>query len=214
MSPYRMIQELNPIIRGWGNYFGIGTLRIFSRIDHYIWYRTWRYLTSKYKKVSRKILIQRYYQGIENPSKRLWHFHGIWEKASKDTKSRKGNISWLLLLSKLVKGLPAHMLRAPHKVLNTPIYIDSSPYEEWSTYIFNRRNSGKSSNNWSDLYKKQKGVCMVCEESLGYLLEENLEIHHVKPLSQNKDNNNINDINNLWLIHKSCHVQLTVNNLM
>lgn len=210
MSPYRIIQELNPIIRGWGNYFGIGTLRIFSRIDHYIWYRTWRYLTRKYKKVSRKILIQRYYQGIENPSKRLWHFHGTWEKASNDTKLRKGNVSWLLLLSKLVKGIPAHMLRAPQKMLNTPIYIDSTPYEEWSTYIFERRNSGKSSNNWSDLYKKQKGVCMVCEESLGYLLEESLEIHHVKPLSENKENKSVNDITNLWLIHKSCHKQITV----
>ena len=211
ISPYRMIQQLNPIIRGWGNYFGIGTLRVFSRIDHYIWYRTWRYLTKKYKKVSRKILIKRYYQGIENPSKRLWHFHGTWEKASNDTKLRKGNVTWLILLSKLVKGIPAHMLRAPQNMLNTPIYIDSTPYEEWSTYIFKRRNSGKSSNNWSDLYKKQKGVCMVCEESLGYLLEENLEIHHVKPLSTNKESKDVNNIKNLWLIHKSCHVHLTVN---
>ena len=38
---------------------------------------------------------------------------------------------------------------------------------------------------------------MICEESLGYLLEEHLEIHHVKPIIQNKDNNNINDIKNL-----------------
>lgn len=158
MSPYDMIQELNPIISVWGNYFciGTGTIRTFSRLDHYIWYRTWRYLTRKFKKVSRKLLVQRYYQGIKNPSKRLWHFHGTREEISKDTKLRKGNVSWLLLLSKLVNGIPSHLLRAPKKLLTTPIYIDSSLFEEWSTYIFKRRNYFKSSNNWSDLYKKQK----------------------------------------------------------
>lgn len=39
VSPYHLVNVLNPIIRGWGNYFGIGALRIFSRLDHYIWYR-------------------------------------------------------------------------------------------------------------------------------------------------------------------------------
>ena len=38
-SPYRIVTLLNPIIRGWGNYFGIGTLRVFSRLDHFLYYR-------------------------------------------------------------------------------------------------------------------------------------------------------------------------------
>ena len=38
-SPYRLVSILNPILRGFGNYFGIGTLRVFSRLDHFVYYR-------------------------------------------------------------------------------------------------------------------------------------------------------------------------------
>jgi len=75
-SVYKLIQLLNPIIRGWGNYFSVGTLRAFSRLDHFIFYRTYRFLCKKFKKVSKPILINRYYQGVESPSGRAWHFHG------------------------------------------------------------------------------------------------------------------------------------------
>jgi RNA-directed DNA polymerase len=69
-SPYRMISYLNPVIRGWGNYFGVGTLRAFSRMDHYIFIRTLRYIRRKFKKVNVSDLVQRYYQGVSNPSNR------------------------------------------------------------------------------------------------------------------------------------------------
>ena len=74
VSPYRLINILNPIIKSWGNYFGIGTLRIFSKLDHYIYYRIWRYLRRKYKKVSTKNLVNRYFQGVQTPSGRTWQF--------------------------------------------------------------------------------------------------------------------------------------------
>lgn len=57
ISPFRLIKILNPIITGWGNYFSIGTLRVFSRLDHFIYYRLWRYLRRKYKKVSTSKLV-------------------------------------------------------------------------------------------------------------------------------------------------------------
>jgi RNA-directed DNA polymerase len=36
LTPYKLILLLNPVIRGWGNYFAIGTKRAFSRLDHFI----------------------------------------------------------------------------------------------------------------------------------------------------------------------------------
>lgn len=83
ISPYRLVNVLNPIIRNWGNYFGIETLRIFSRLDHYIWYRIWRYLRRKYKKVSTKNLVSRYFQGVRTPSGRTWQFHGTFDSVNK-----------------------------------------------------------------------------------------------------------------------------------
>jgi len=92
-SPYRLISMLNPIIRGWKNYFGIGTLRIFSRLDHYIWYRIWRYLRRKYKKVSTKNLAKRYFKVAQTSFGRTWQFHGTFNSVNKDMIKRKGVVA-------------------------------------------------------------------------------------------------------------------------
>jgi RNA-directed DNA polymerase len=93
ISPFRLIKILNPVITGWGNYFSIGTLRVFSRLDHFIYYRLWRYLRRKYKKVPTSKLVDRYFQGIETPSGRTWQFHGIYNEANTDTVKRKGFVA-------------------------------------------------------------------------------------------------------------------------
>ena len=209
-SPYRMIETLNPIIRRWGNYFCIGTSRQFSRIDHYIYYRTWRYLRRKFKKVPVKILVDRFYQRVATPTNRLWQFHDTWNKSPKNLKIRKGKISWLLILCKLIKPMPAHMFRAENEVLKTSIYINPNPYDEWVTWIFEKRNVRKISNKWSELYKRQKGICVECGQSLGYLLEENLEIHHIKQVSKSGPENQVNRLSNLVLIHKNCRKAIPV----
>lgn len=204
-SPYRIIESLNPIIRGWGNYFGIGTLRQFSRLDHYIYYRTWRYLRMKFKKVPVGILVDRFYQGVVTPSGRVWQFHGIWNKSPENLTKRKGNISWLLILCKLVKPMPGHRFRAKNEVLKTSFYINPNPYKEWVTWVFEKRNVGQTSNKWSELYKRQKGICTECEQFLGYLLEDNLEIHHIEQVSKLGLKDQMNQPSNFVLIHKSCY---------
>jgi hypothetical protein len=62
-------------------------------LDHFIYYRIWRYLKRKFKKVSVKKLIERYYQGTETPTGRAWQFHGTLNKASKDILKRKGFVA-------------------------------------------------------------------------------------------------------------------------
>ena len=206
VSPYRLVNILNPIIRGWGNYFGIGTLRVFSRLDHYIWYRTWRYLRRKYQKVSTKTLIDRYYQGIQTPSGRTWQFHGIFNDVNKDTMKRKGSVAWLLLLSLLSSPVPAHVFSPSKSLLKSTYYIDESISTEYNLNVIKLRNKEKSANKWSLLYEKQRGLCDICGHSLGYLISENLEIHHLKRVSDLEIRDfQLKDIDNLRLIHKSCH---------
>lgn len=209
-SPYRIVEILNPIIRGWADYFGVGTLRQFSRLDHFIYYRTWRYLRRKYKKVPVGKLIERFYQGVPTPAGRTWQFHGTWNEAPINHTKRKGKISWLLILCKILKPVPAHMFRAPNEVLKTSPYIDSAPYEEWAVNLLAKRSAGKISNNWSELYKKQGGVCTECGQSLGYLLTENPEIHHIEQISTSGPKDHVNRLSNLKLMHKTCHRSVPV----
>ena len=203
-----MIETLNPLIRGWGNYYGVGTMRMFSKLDHFIFYRTWRYLRRKYKRVSVKILVQRYYQGIDSPTGRSWQFHGVWNQGSSNHRMRHGKVVWPLLFTKLINAMPAQMFRAPNEVLYTSGYITSEPYNKWAATILSRRYRGEVSNKWSALYKKQKGVCTECGQSLGYLLSENLEIHHVAPISTAEVCDKVHVLSNLRLIHKTCHKSL------
>ena len=201
-----MVNILNPIIRDWGNYFGIGTLRIFSRLDHYIWYRIWRYLRRKYKKVSTKNLVSRYFQGIKTPSGRTWQFHGTFNSVNISTLKRKGSIAWILLLSQLNTPVPAQMFSPTKALIKSTYYIDDSLFNEYNIKVINLRSKEKSVDKWSLLYKKQKGLCSICGQNLGYLISENLEIHHLKRVSQlDVGHPGLKDINNLQLVHKSCH---------
>lgn len=142
-SPYRLINILNPIIRDWKNYFVIGTLRIFSRLDYYIWYRIWRYLRRKYKKVSTKNLVKRYFQGVQTPSGRTWQFHGTFNSVNKEMMKRKESVAWVLLLSQFNKSVPAQMF-SPSKVLvKSTYYIDDLIFNEYNLRVVKLCSKGK-----------------------------------------------------------------------
>jgi RNA-directed DNA polymerase len=215
-SPYHIVTLLNPIIRGWGNYFGIGTLRVFSRLDHFLYYRLWRYLRRKYKKVSTGRLIERYFQGVSTPTGRTWQFHGTKSKSKSNQllsllKDRRGDIKWLILLCKLNTPVPAHMFKTSPKLRSTSKYVCGQEHTGWHERIVSLR-SQSWSNNWTELYKRQKGLCPLCKGSLGYLLEENLEIHHKETVAKAArtgvrgiTSQEINGLENLLLLHKTCH---------
>lgn len=110
LSPYRMIKLINPILRGWGNYFGIGHFpRTFSLLDHWIWHRSWRYLRRKFPETPRPILVSRFYQRVTSPRGRLWHFHATWTGPSADAKPRCADVIWITPPASMVEGVPAHM---------------------------------------------------------------------------------------------------------
>lgn len=207
VSPFCLIKIINPIITGWGNYFSIGTLRVFSRLDHFIYYRLWRYLRRKYKKVSTGILVERYFQGIDTPSGRVWQFHGTFNDVDKDTLKRKGSVAWIVLLSKLNEPVPAHTFSPNKDLIKTTYFVNETAFNNYNTNIVNLRGGKfKNFNNWSLLYTKQKGVCEICKLGLGYLTTENLEIHHLKGVADlDVDDPLLNDIKNLRLVHKLCH---------
>jgi RNA-directed DNA polymerase len=41
-----LISRINPIIRGWSNYYkGVTSKKIFSKLDNLVWKRLWRWYT-------------------------------------------------------------------------------------------------------------------------------------------------------------------------
>lgn len=49
LTPYILIVKLNPIIRGWGNYYcNVVSKKTFASLDWYIWHTVLRWLKTKY----------------------------------------------------------------------------------------------------------------------------------------------------------------------
>ena len=57
-----LIRRLNPIIRGWGNYYRHAvSKRIFDDIDHAVWRMTWNWAKRRHPQRGRKWVKDRYY---------------------------------------------------------------------------------------------------------------------------------------------------------
>ena len=201
LTPYKLILLLNPVIRGWGNYFAIGTKRVFSRLDHFIWFRTWRWLRRKFKKVSTKTIYSRFYAG--STTDRSWHFHATWNNASPDLLKRKGKILHLVLLTRLTPGIPAQTFKPTKEVVNESYFINQKGSINWNVSINRSKSNGVSENLWSKLYNKQQGLCTLCKQDLGYFSGGNLHIHHKEQIALHPKL--IHNFENQELVHISCH---------
>lgn len=135
VSPFHLVKIINPIISVWGNYFGIGTLRAFGKLDHYIFYRLWRYLRRKFKKVPMDKLVKRYFKGVETPSGRTWQFHGTFKNTYKNTLKRKGSVAWLVFLCKLNKPLPIEKLNPNSELIESTYFIDKTLFNKYNASI-------------------------------------------------------------------------------
>jgi group II intron reverse transcriptase/maturase len=73
-----LLQKINPILRGWGNYyrFCTGASSLFAAIDHYVGDRVWRWLMKKHGDLSRKKTVIRRMPSRIRPTRRVWREEG------------------------------------------------------------------------------------------------------------------------------------------
>jgi hypothetical protein len=87
--------------------------------------------------------------------------------------------------------------------------LSSSYYLTQKNWLKERKklewlHSSKDDTLFSSLWKRDKGLCYLCETSLADELtnfENTIEIHHKLPFSEGGPN----EKTNLALVHKSCH---------
>jgi group II intron reverse transcriptase/maturase len=68
------LQEINPILRGWANYYRYcsGAGRVFTSLDWYVTDRLWRWLRKKRPKARVRDILQAKRPSRYRPSRRLW----------------------------------------------------------------------------------------------------------------------------------------------
>jgi len=70
----RLLQKLNPILRGWGNYyrFCTGAGRQFAILDYYVEDRIWRWLMKKHQSLPRKRTRLVRLPSLLRPTRKVW----------------------------------------------------------------------------------------------------------------------------------------------
>ena len=171
-----LIKHLNPIIRGWANYFAtVVSKEAYTELDHLTYQKLEAWANRRHPNKGKKWVKDRY-----------WHTQGErnWVFAT-----RKGNNA-LRLLNHADTPIVRHV----------KVKGESSPYDGnlvyWSTRM---GNNPEMPSRVSKLLKKQKGKCAHC--GLYFREEDVMEIDHKIPKSQGgKDS-----YDNWQLLHRHCH---------
>ncbi|MGC1307840.1 MAG: group II intron reverse transcriptase/maturase [Phormidesmis sp.] len=176
-----LIRRLNPVIRGWSNYFSVCTRTYFPKMDHQIIWKAMRWGKHRHVRKTVDWIVNKYFHTIKNSK---WNF-----SAFKD-------------------GKPVAVL-LKHSATRFRRYVKvkgrSSPYDGnlvyWSTRMGRHP---ELTSRIARFLKQQKGKCVHC--GLYFKNTDVWDIDHIVP----KALGGKNEASNLQLIHRHCHHQKTV----
>ncbi|NEQ37360.1 MAG: group II intron reverse transcriptase/maturase [Okeania sp. SIO3I5] len=159
-STKALIAKLNPVIRGWANYFStVVSKKIFSKLDMLLYKRLWRWASRKHPNKSAKWVKKKYFPTIKNTRK--------WEL----------NDNGYIL--NLHSDVPI--------IRHIKVKGNKSPYDGNWTYWSNR--IGKYPGvrkEVTTLLKRQKNKCAFC--GLTFRPTDLRSVDHIKPRSFGGDN--------------------------
>lgn len=176
-----LIGKLNPVIKGWANYFSaVVSTKTFSKIDHIIYQQllAWGKFTHPHTPV--KQIVNKCWQTIGGDH---------WVFATKE-----GNE----ITARLQKHSQTKIVR------HEKVKGEASPYDGNLVYWSTRRSKHpECPERIAELLRQQEGKCAWCK--LHFREEDLLEIDHILPISQGGK-----DIkSNRQLLHRHCHDKKT-----
>lgn len=226
LSAYELVSKVNPIIRGWSNYFNLGeSVRFRDYLRYFLYKECWRWAFKKHPKWGKKTIATTYFMGSQTtktgldmglPGSHKWAFHGVTKNTSRYSKLDTGKERVLVDPTTVVETVPGRTFAIPKDLLHIHgHHEDIQKVIEFLTRA-NFKSLGKSTGMKGKLSIKQKGVCPICKNSLfkddlgkiDVLNFNNLEVDHIKPISKGGSKTSPQ---NLRLIHLECHRELTKN---
>ena len=179
----RMIEKVNPKIKGWANYFrGAASKKTFSQLDYWIWKKQAWYAYRKHPSKSWQWRKDKYWGKIKGRDDR-WVFM--------DKEDREEVFLWKLAWTPIKRHIMVKGSYSPD---------DPSLKQYWkerqkkqSPYLFKTKGM---------LWRVQEGKCRVCLANIDN--GEKIEVHHILP----KNLGGTDHIDNLMMLHTTCHEQV------
>jgi RNA-directed DNA polymerase len=189
ISQEELIRQLNPQIRGWGNFYRHQVSKeVFGYVDHQIWQAIWKWCLKRHPNKSKAWVANKYFSTIGS---RSWVF-------TTTVASRTGRPK-VLSLYKLADIPIQRHVKVKGKI---------SPDDPQASEYWRKRQTCYGKSYWtkdSKLYRiaqNQDWECPVCGEHL--FNGEELHQHHVKPI---KDGGTDWE-ENIVFLHSCCHYQM------
>lgn len=173
----KVISLLNPIIRGWCNYFrGVNSSETFKLLNHLTYLKLRRWAKRRHPNKGKKWVKSKYWKSIKNQN---WVFSETHENEITSTLINHSD-------TKIIRHVKVRGVKSPYD--GDFVYWSQrlSSYPETSTRV-------------KTLLKKQKGKCTICK--LSFTSQDILEVDHIKPRSQSGNDK----YKNLQLLHRHCH---------
>lgn len=181
-KPENLIKMLNPIIKGWCNYYSSAVSKeIFAKLDHLVYCLLRAWCIRRHPNKPRTWIKDKYYHQVQlNDSLRNWVF---------------------------TEGSQTLLLHADTKIeRHIKVKGNKSPFDGDSIYWASRLGRSKEmSQRLVKLLKRQTGKCSYC--TMAFKEGDLMEIDHVIPTCMGGNNS----YGNLQLLHAHCHDQKTTN---
>ena len=181
----KKLKGINPVIRGWSQYFRIGVAKqTFDDLDNFMYYRAKRYAKRRHPKKSGHWRVRKYWGQTKGRGDR-WVF--------------MDKISGAVLMKFSWVRIRRHAL----------VPRDYSPDDPTLQDYWRQRRTKTScatGYRYRRVFSHQSGICPVCHQHLEN--GEELHFHHVVP----KKLGGTDDLDNLRLVHYYCHRQIHNNN--
>jgi RNA-directed DNA polymerase len=176
-----LINAMNPLIRGWSQYFRIGVAsRVFADLDTFMYARAQRYMQRRHPRKSGWWRTQKYWGQTRGPRRDRW----VFQDHERHATLRK--FAW----TRIVR----------HRLVPRTYSPDDPTLQDY----WRQRQSRPQAlaDRPRQLASRQQGCCLVCHQRLEN--GEDLHVHHVLP----KHHGGTDDLANLRLVHANCHRQI------